>query len=237
MAATDEDLWQLELLGGARRLVEWQFAQFAALVHGDVIEVGAGVGTFTRLLAAHGAERILAVEPHHAAYDAMRSSFAGDPRITVRDEPLPDGPWVREREASADLVLCQNVLEHIEDDVAAMRAMASTLRPGGHLALLVPAGPRLFGPLDVRFGHVRRYSKELLRQFASSAPLELVSLRSFNLLGVVGWWLQRWRREPRIGGLALRLYTLALLPWRPLEDRLRPPWGLSLVATYRRRAA
>ena len=79
------------------------------------------------------------------------------------------------------------MLEHIADDHAAMAAMARTLRPGGRLTALVPAHPRLYGPLDRAFGHYRRYTRERLRDVVEAAGLEVERLYSFNLLGVLGW--------------------------------------------------
>jgi len=51
------------------------------------------------------------------------------------------------------------VLEHIEDDVAALTAVVDALEPGGELAVLVPAHPFLFGRLGANFGHFRRYTR------------------------------------------------------------------------------
>jgi SAM-dependent methyltransferase len=133
-----------------------------------------------------------------------------------------------------DLVLCQNVLEHIEDDHAAAAAMARTLAPGGRLALLVPAHPRLYGSLDSTYGHYRRYTRERLREVVESSGLELLELYSFNLLGVAGWWAKRRSTSEQLGSRSLALYEQLLKAWRPIEDRVDFPWGLSLIAIARR---
>ena len=62
--------------------------------------------------------------------------------------------------------------------------MARALRPGGQLALLVPAHPRLYGNLDRAYGHYRRYTRSRVEQLVAGAQLELVDLYSFNLLGI-----------------------------------------------------
>ena len=56
-----------------------------------------------------------------------------------------------------DLVCAFEVLEHIEDDAAAVRQWAARLRPGGWLLLSVPAHQRRYGPADELVGHFRRY--------------------------------------------------------------------------------
>jgi hypothetical protein len=68
----------------------------------------------------------------------------------------------------------------------------------------------------------------------ADAGLELADLYSLNLLGVPGWWLNRFRRSPQIGRTSLRAYEALLHIWRPIERRWRPPWGLSLVAHARK---
>jgi SAM-dependent methyltransferase len=131
-------------------------------------------------------------------------------------------------------VLCQNVLEHIDDDAAAVADMAAALRPGGRLALLVPAHQRLYGSLDLAYGHRRRYEADELRGLIEAAGLEVDELAPFNLLGVAGWWASNRTAAGRIGRGSLRAYEALARAWRPLETRLRPPWGLSLIAQAHR---
>ena len=121
------------------------------------------------------------------------------------------------------------MLEHIEDDHAAVRAMAAALRPGGRLTLLVPAHPRLYGSLDRAFDHHRRYTRARLREVSRGRPRGRW-LYSFNLLGVAGWVVKNRRGAGRIGPGALRAYEALVALWRPVERRLRPPAGLSLIA-------
>jgi SAM-dependent methyltransferase len=128
------------------------------------------------------------------------------------------------------------VLEHIEDDLAALRAVVRALQPGGEVVVLVPAHPRLFGRLDREFGHHRRYTRDRLRRVIRDSGAELTELRSFNLLGVPGWWVAGRSGAVNITEGSLRAYEALVRFWRPLEERLKPPVGLSLVARARRPA-
>lgn len=230
-----DELWDLENLRSARRLGDWMYEQFQSYVGAETIEVGAGIGTFSERLAADPAvRRLLLVEPEPACTESLAQEFAGDPRVSVVGETLPDSPALRERAGQADFLLCQNVLEHIEAEIPAVRAMTTALRPGGHLTLLVPAHPRLYGKLDRAYGHYRRYTREHLRHVVTEAGLELEQLYSFNLLGVPGWWVNGFRRSPQISRSSLRAYEALLRLWQPIERRWRPPWGLSLIAHARR---
>jgi 2-polyprenyl-3-methyl-5-hydroxy-6-metoxy-1,4-benzoquinol methylase len=228
-------LEDLELLAGATRFCDWVFDQYADAVRGRVAEVGAGIGTFSRRILAADVRELVAVEPDPACAAELRRSLAGDRRLAVAAESLPGSPALAA--GGFDAVVCQNVLEHVPDHAAAVRAMSGALRPGGELALLVPAGPRLYGALDVAYGHERRYTRAGLRALVEAAGLELLDLRGFNLLAVPGWWW-RGRRDTgkRIGRRSLALYDALVPAWRRIEDRLGPPVGLSLVVRARRPA-
>ncbi len=229
-AAAETELWDLERLAGAERLTDWMFSQFSAHAHGTVVEVGAGIGTYSRRLLDAGAERLLAIEPEPACAETLEARLGSDPRVTVVRETLPGSPALAELAGGCDLVVCQNVLEHIEDDGAAVQAMAAALAPGGRMTLLVPAHPRLYGRLDHRFGHFRRYDRGRLTRLVAEAGLELLELRSFNALGIAGWWAKSRGGEAEVDDRSLRVYETLLRAWRPVEERIHLPFGLSLVA-------
>ncbi len=227
-------LEELETLAGARRLGDWMFEQFADAARGRVVEVGAGIGTFSDRLLQAGVAELVQIEPEAGCAGVLERRYAGDPRVSLVREELPDSPTLARRAGEFDLVLCQNVLEHIEDHAGAVAAMAAALRAGGLLALLVPAHPGLFGPLDRAYGHHRRYTPRMLRGLVEQAGLEVERLQHFNALGIPGWWLKNRAGSREIGPLSLRAYELAVAGWRPLERRLRPPVGLSLIVRARR---
>ena len=235
MQTADEAvLDDLRLLARARRLADWMFSEFASDVHGRVVEVGAGIGTFSGRLLAAGCDRLVLVEPHAESAAILAAKFGGDDRVSIVRASLPGAEGLRAELAQNDLVLSQNVLEHIEDDTAAVAEMASLLRPGGMLDLLVPAHPRLYTRLDREYGHHRRYDRSTLERLLREAGLDIVTLRSFNLLGIPGWWLGGRRSSGRIGARTLSAFDLVVPVWRRLEDLARPQVGLSLVARARR---
>lgn len=199
-----------------------------------MLEIGAGIGTFSARLLAAGAERLLLVEPEPPCVGELRRRFAGDARVEIAQEALPDAPSLAANAGSFRYALCQNVLEHIEDDGAALRVVVEALEPGGELAVLVPAHPFLFGRLDERFGHFRRYTRDSLAALVGAAGAELESVRRFNALGVPGWFVAGRTRLLDIDEPSIRIYEALVRLWRPVEDLLRPPLGLSLVARARK---
>jgi SAM-dependent methyltransferase len=230
-AAVTRDLYAL---GASRNLCDWMFAQYAGSVRGAVAEVGPGIGTFSKRILAAGAERLLLVEPAQSCMPALEQIFSSDERVRIVSELLPDAPSMRE--GGFQLVVCQNVLEHVDDDAAAVEVMASSLAPGGHLALLAPAHSRLFGSLDDSYGHIRRYSRARIRALFEAADLDITNLRPFNALGIAGWWVKNRRPGATLDESSLRAYEALVRLWRPVEDRLHLPFGLSLVARGERRS-
>jgi len=226
----NDDLWALKQLAEAKRLQSWMFSVLRPSVAGPMLEIGAGIGTFSRLLLEAGAAPLVLVEPEDACVAELRRVFADDARVDVAQELLPEAEALRSRPGTFRYALAQNVLEHIEDDVAALAAVVDALEPGGELAVLVPAHPFLYGRLDENFGHFRRYTRPRLRALIRDAGAELTSLRSFNMLGVPGWWIAGRTERLDISEGSLRAYEALVRFWRPVEELVRPPLGLSLVA-------
>ena len=137
-----------------------------------------------------------------------------------------------------DSVVCVNVLEHIEDDVAALRAMADIVVPGGVIVLLVPAFDALYGPIDRNLGHYRRYRRRALAALCSSMGLEIRKLHYVNSVGFFGWWVNArlLKRETQSDG-QIAVFDRWLVPvFSALEAAVPPPFGQSLLAVLRRPA-
>ena len=228
------EFYDLAALAEARRLADWMFSQFEASVRGAVAEVGPGLGTFSERILARGVDQLVLVEPAPVAAEHLRGRFGSDPRVTVSEQTLPGASALTP--ARFDFVLAQNVLEHIEDDGDATAEIARSLRPGGRFGVLVPAHPRLYSALDGAYGHHRRYTRQRLRGILEGAGLEVLELHPFNLLGVAGWWAKKVTRSTQLDTRSLRAYEALVRLWRPVEQRVQPPWGLSLVAVAERPA-
>ena len=139
-----------------------------------ILEIGCGTGHNLPMLARFGAVDAIEIDP---AARAIASERLGRP---VGDAPLPALPGVERR--AYDLVAVLDVVEHIEDDVAALNAMAKCLKPGGKILIAVPAHPWMWSAHDVVNHHHRRYTKATLRKAIASAGLKPVKLRWFNSL-------------------------------------------------------
>jgi SAM-dependent methyltransferase len=137
------------------------------------LEIGCGQGAFGARLV--GVTSYLGVEPDDQSFEVARQ------RITARGGTVLHGLHSVVPSGSVyDLVCAFEVLEHIEDDVAALTDWVGLLRPGGHLLLSVPAFQERFGPMDTYAGHFRRYSPESLQERLVDAGLTDVQITLYG---------------------------------------------------------
>jgi SAM-dependent methyltransferase len=218
----------------ARGYFDWIARLFGDALQGAVLDHGAGTGMLTERLAAR-ASRVFALEPESVLLDGLNARFAAQPKVTVVAGTI-DTYLTRYGAGSLDAVVSSNVLEHLEDDVGCMRQIHRALRPGGAFAVYVPARAELFGSLDESVGHVRRYSRSLLRAHLEQAGFFVQWARYVNLAGVVPWWLSgRLLKRRSIPSQELKLFDRFVIPMAArLEDLLRLPYGLNVAALARR---
>ena len=142
------------------------------------------------------------------------------------DEPIPD-EIARRR---FDAIVAVNVIEHIQDDNRAVAALASLLKPGGRLLVYVPAVPFAFGTLDQMLGHYRRYTADSLARVLCGAGLDPGPIRYFNLLGLLGWFINgRILRRKSLSETQIAVFE-RLVAFLRIEDRVRLPIGLGVIS-------
>lgn len=234
---------ELALLSEAKRwnrlLVEQTLDGIDAGSVSDIVEVGCGHGAILAALRSVFPEaRIVGLEPDSANFEIARAAHADDDRIVVLNTTLAgyltdDGPDRRH-----DLVIFVNVLEHIEDDAEQVRLAARAVRPGGWVGILVPAIPALYGPIDLKSGHFRRYSEKQLAGIIDGAGLQAIRIRHMDALGVVPYWINyRLLNKSGISGGGVWAFENVFVPaTRFVTRRARDlPIGKNLVALARRR--
>lgn len=175
-----------------------------------VIDFGAGAGTFAAPLAVAGME-VTCVEPD----DGLRMLLArkGLASVSGLDALASE---------TADYVYTLNVLEHIEDDVSALRGLGRVLRPGGRLLVYVPAFEFLFTSMDQRVGHQRRYRLADLVKKVTTTGFEVIEARYADSLGFGATLLYRImdRGKGELDPRGLRLFDRYVFPLSQRLDTL-----------------
>lgn len=223
----------LEDTSGAnqRRYRAFQLSLIEPHCGASVLEVGAGLGEFAAQFS--GLDRHVVTDVDPGAVSAMAERFADRPEVEARVLDLAVGAI--DLGTPVSTVVAINVLEHIDDDTGALRALAGMTEPGGRIVLWVPAYMQLYGEFDRAVGHVRRYTPATMSTAIRDAGLEPVLVKPVNLLGALAWWVTVRRGgvqtpNPRL----VRIYDRCVVPiTRALERRIAPPFGQSVLAVAR----
>jgi SAM-dependent methyltransferase len=211
--------------------LEDELAPVVRHLGGHLLDAGCGVRDIGAHLAEHGVERI------------TRCDLGAVPSgVQARLESLPfaDGTF--------DSVLCNAVLEHVEDPVATMRELARVVAPGGHVVAAVPfLQPFHAAPTD----HVR-FTADGLARLGRSAGLEVVEVLPVHSWAQTYGWLL-WEHAREKGGRALRAGAWAVAyaisrRWNRTDGTVvrnantfqgvfrRPAPGEAILAGWRERA-
>jgi SAM-dependent methyltransferase len=225
----------LEALFELRNYQQWIAAEFAPYLRGVAAEFGAGIGAMSQWFLPL-VDRIDVIEPSPNLIGPLRQRFESTTSVRVEGKSLQ--AYIAEREPnSLDAAVMVNLLEHIEDDVGVLSDLKLLLRADGHLLIFVPAMPSLYSELDRILGHHRRYSGKQLANVVIDAGYDIISLRYFDMLGIVPWWLVntmggKKRFDP---GLS-KLYDRIGVPvTRTIEKIIPPPRGKNLILVARKK--
>jgi SAM-dependent methyltransferase len=222
----------LEAMSFAANYHRWIVAELEPFLSGRVAEVGAGIGNVSQLLLASGIDRLDAFEPSAKMCAELQANLADDSRAKAINAFFGD-PEVSD---IYDTIAYINVLEHIEDDQAELIRARNALNGGGHLLIFVPALSWLYSPLDREVGHFRRYTKRGLESIVSTAGLEIVRSRYFDLAGVLPWYVNFVLLKRPIGGGSVALYDRIAVPiMRKVESWLPMPIGKNVLLVARKR--
>lgn len=149
----------------------------------DILDVGCGSGTLIKILLQKGFEAVgcdSSVSQCKLAKKRLRD--AGLPSKFIKHISLKK---ISSNKKKFDTVICLDVLEHIKNDMQAIKLLAKLVKPNGELIVLVPAMPELWGKRDEEYGHYRRYTKDSLKSLVSNSELKIKILRYWNFVGAI----------------------------------------------------
>ena len=171
---------ELDLFAEVHHWKAYWSAQIRRFVKGDVLEVGAGIGSNTQYLANGDVGRFVCLEPDPQLRKRLEEQLSHETRNCEATcgtlATLPS-------DEKFDTIVYIDVLEHIEDDQAELKRAATRLRAGGRIVVLSPAHQWLFTPFDEAIGHYRRYTRPMLKAI-SPADLEMESCFYLDSIGL-----------------------------------------------------
>jgi SAM-dependent methyltransferase len=227
-----EGLSNLHLLAKADNYNAWLFEGIRPYVGKRVLEIGAGIGTFTALL--QNKQHITATDTDEACLGVLSSRFAKSDNIEVTRLDITEISLEQRmtlQRKDFDTIIGLNVLEHINDDIDALKNLR-LLVSSGRLLLIVPALRLLYGVEDREVGHFRRYEKKELIEKLGMAGWHIERIGYINSLGAVLWFIKnRIMRTPATSSANVRIYDKLIVPiLSRIERKIPVPFGQSLVA-------
>jgi SAM-dependent methyltransferase len=172
MAELDERHWWYR---ARRQIIAELIERQGRLPEGaKILEIGCGTGHNLSMLSGFGHVEGLELDDEARALSEKRLGRK------VMSSPLPELSGVPDRHY--DLIGAFDVIEHIDDDKAALASIATKLKPGARFIMTVPAHQWMWTAHDVANHHKRRYSKKRLKELIDSSPMKLEALGYFNSL-------------------------------------------------------
>jgi SAM-dependent methyltransferase len=218
-------------LANAENYNRWIYAQIAPFVGRRILDVGCSIGNITQFYVDR--ELVVGLDVVPEVLEVARERFAGK-NYEAHHMDVSSSALLNFRDRNLDTAVCLNVLEHVEDDVHALRNMRDTLMPGGRICLLVPVNKWLFGPMDAVDHHYRRYTRRELNAKLAEADLTVEHQNYFNMLGIAAWFISNHvLRQSLAKPGQYSLYDSLVPVLSRIERVLPPPAGLSLVTICR----
>lgn len=207
----------------------WKFQKIRPYIKGDILEIGSGIGTFSKRLLEHFSNNEVVLSDSDEKFiEYLRKKFTGkNCKIEKFDlNSLPDTKSLGYDRF--DTIICIDVIEHVKNDQFALNQMFRLLRKGGYLLIITPCNPSLYNKHDEMSGHYRRYTKEELKKKVKKANFSIEKIKYFNYIGMYGWKLSG--KDPSRISKLFNLYDKLIPIIKVIDIFMSKINGQSLIA-------
>jgi len=233
-----EGLRTLETIAKADKFNKWMFRTILPYCSGRILEIGSGIGNISQFFLESG-YRITLSDIRNKYCDDLRQNFHEANTlddvllINLADQDFEN--TYTEYKDKFDSVFALNVVEHIKDDIQALRNCRFLLKKGGNLIILVPAYQRLYNNFDLELGHYRRYTKKTLSRIFKDCRFDIIHSQYFNLMGIMGWFLSgKVLGKKSIPKGQMGLYNILVPVFKILDKVTLESTGLSVIVVGRK---
>lgn len=219
-----EEAQSLESMSQAIWYNNWTLSKFQSFIKGDILEIGCGIGNFTKYLEKYGSVYAIDIDKNYINQTKKKVD-----NVVVGLGNLETGDYFF-KPRKFDTIICLNVLEHIKNDSVAIKNIHKLLKPTGHLILLIPSHPSLYGQIDRAVDHYRRYDKKKITSEIKSMGFEIIQSKRLNFLGALGWWFTgKILKENTIRKDKIKIFNIFGPVFLALEKLIEPPLGTSIL--------
>lgn len=221
----------LESMSQAVWYNRWTLDKFEKYLSGDILEVGCGIGNFTKTLTKYGSVWAIDIEQSYVS-DLKRKKLK---KAHIGFGDVEKGKYFFKRK-KFDSLICLNVLEHIKQDKTALSNMSKLLKNNGYLVLLVPSHPMLFGEIDRAIDHYRRYEKSKLINLILKNNFSIILSKRLNFIGAIGWWFAgKILKDTSVKKDKLHIFNYVAPFFLKIEEFIEPPFGTSVLIVAKKK--
>ncbi len=223
----------LEVISAANHFNRWMYDTIQPHCHGEILEIGSGIGNISQFFLHDGANITLS-DIERSYFPRLQEKFGkyknlqGMHRLDFSDKNLEKNH--PELLAKFDTIFALNVVEHIPDHKQALKNAYKMLRKGGKVIILVPAFQRLYNGFDEQLDHQRRYSRSALTTLIENSGFEIKHKQYFNFIAIFGWYISGTiLRKKMIPNGQMKFYDHMVPLWKVLDFFMQRIAGISVI--------
>lgn len=216
------------------RYSQWMYNNFKQYIGRRVLDIGSGTGNIISFFV-NECEKVVATDIFTEEIQYMKNRFKTNSNFECIMFDISKDDIFELKEFCFDTVTCVNVLEHIEDDLDAVKKMKEIVARNGKIVILVPAMSKAYGTMDKACGHYRRYDKGDLEKIADTLGLKIISNKYMNPFGLIPWIIKGTIQKKQstfsddLGDKTSSLYNLAACVLENIEKVIKAPFGISQI--------
>ena len=224
----------LNTISKADKFNRWMYQTIAPFCSGKILEIGSGIGNISSFFLQNNFSISLSDLRNHY-FEELKKKFSDftnlESAFTLDLVDLSFHEKYTDKKGYFDTIVALNVVEHIEDDSAAIKNCRYLLKKDGIVIILVPAYQSLYNRFDINLGHFRRYSKKSLQALITQNGFEIIHLQYFNLAGILGWFLSgKILKNQTIPNWQMGLYNSMVPVFKIIDKMIFNGAGLSVIA-------
>ncbi len=198
-------------------------------MRGNILEVGAGCGSFTRNYLNPEINSITLTEVDDKNILDLKEKFKNNQKIKITKENIYN------INQEFDVIIYLHVLEHIKNDEEEIKEATKKLGKNGTLIIMVPAHKKIFSNLDSAVGHFRRYEMDFFHKKFDN--LEISSVKYLDSMGYFLYYLNKlvFKKEVYPSKLKIFIWDKIFTPISAVTDfMLRYKFGKCILAVYKK---
>jgi 2-polyprenyl-3-methyl-5-hydroxy-6-metoxy-1,4-benzoquinol methylase len=218
----------LMAIAKANAFNKWMFETIYPYCHGNILEIGSGVGNISKFFV-HKNNSITLSDTDELYVKKLKELFPAT-NVLLLDLEYPGfSEKYKELSGIYDTVFLLNVLEHIKNDETAIQNCWHLLNGNGTMIILTPSYPTLYSKIDKELHHFRRYTLRSLKNKVSDNGFIIKKSFRFNALGIAGWLYAKLFMLKKIPSREMKIYNRLVWLAKFIDKIVFKKTGLSVI--------